>query len=570
MNITDVKSRLKYYYFIPLNQLESELKNLHSYTRLEKFSTQNNPEILTGLLDDIYSTVFKYSRPYSNFFNPDSNGSTFFGEGSFPLSKSVPLSSYYLGAAKLINLSIFHHCIIQSFYKNISLDNICREDYHMSADNYSFFEYGFTTLCKFPRLAAESKHSNARTKRALYSQRYHQFIKQPDDHYSKRLLELSFGKLPNKTCNNNKKNPSFQVTPYLNRWAIFLYSSKAAHHLDKALIAGNSASLLNIYNSLCKEKEHYITVSPISLHINPAQTPTDKLLASYPLEITYGFQTFTGLADFLLKIEKCFTFNNIDYSPLLTDSFFSTLEVLYQNPLVYNRHFLVRYACDAIMNGNFAKSDYLTYNANTLMHSSTNQVLSLATKVNSGLTLLEQYLNITNNLVIPLITDLWDYACNVLELKIEVFQQYIDNYYSVITNDFCTLTAEDISSFYLYKPQDLRLHLKKMYLSNKTDDKNIDDSDYFKKVLPTTPSLRLKLEKLILAYTKDTENRIRSDSFLSTLEEEEDFNPMLYHVSDMCDLFCNYNDTPIKTNIENQKISHARVLRDLSILKPYI
>ena len=37
MNITDVKSRLKYYYFIPLNQLESELKNLHSYTRLEKF-----------------------------------------------------------------------------------------------------------------------------------------------------------------------------------------------------------------------------------------------------------------------------------------------------------------------------------------------------------------------------------------------------------------------------------------------------------------------------------------------------------------------------------------------------
>ena len=109
-----------------------------------------------------------------------------------------------------------------------------------------------------------------------------------------------------------------------------------------------------------------------------------------------------------------------------------------------------------------------------------------------------------------------------------------------------------------------------MYLSNKTDDKNIDDSDYFKKVLPTTPSLRLKLEKLILAYTKDTENRIRSDSFLSTLEEEEDFNPMLYHVSDMCDLFCNYNDTPIKTNIENQKISHARVLRDLSILKPYI
>lgn len=588
MNYIELIHRLKYFYLIPVEELNSKLLELS-----KAFSSTSNPETLTTFFDNIFEIIFDYSKPYSNFLNPALYAETFFGESVFPIEK--PSASYYSGAVRLINLSIFHHCIIQSFYKYLYSDNSIEtsntqnnmQPYDMISKNYYLFETGFFELDYITTSFDSVKiKDDLLDYRAKYAQRYRKFLSLPDTSYSKEILNASLGKLPKKNP-KQKKNPYFKVPPYLAQWTDFLYSNRSVHHFDRAL--DKKSSLLNIYNSLYEEGK---------MIINKCNNNADKLLISYPLEVIYGFQTFTELACFLSNINAGETLNNTDYSVMINDSFFYIYKLLFKNPLVYNRHFIIKYACDAILNGNFSESGYLSHESNIMMSKSTRQIISDSEKLNKGLTLLEQYLNALNNLIIPLMTDLWNYAISYMHLDCKVpltyyhFKEYIDTYYPLITGNWCFLTAKEISLFdpyYFKKSASIKtestentnnitieniLHFKELrtYLKKFNSINNKSKQDIFKSSLPDDHVSKLYLEKLLHFYPESIRNILKESS-------EGNFNPVNYYPPDICSLFsnpsshvsnCEDKKNSIESNLQNLRLYHARLLRDLSFLNSLI
>lgn len=560
MNNKEFFYRLKYFYFIPLEKLDNDLKDLHPPKTLKNHLTSTNRKSLVTLFDSIYDTIFKYSAPYSNFINPNINSETFFGEGTFPISRNA-LSSYYIGSADLINLSILHHCIIHSFFnffsksQGTSLQTTATKQntYAMVAKNNYFFENGFFTVNTSPPPTKLEIKDAGDMHRAKYAQRYHTFVKLLDSYYSKQLLQATLNKLPEKPkTQRHKPNPHFEVPAFLTLWSNFLYSNKSVHHFDRALY--NETSLLNIYGTLWSEKENLI---------NNCKIPSDKLLLSYPLETTYGFHTLSGIAKLISDFEIHNTLNQKDYSVLMTDSFFNILKLLFKNPLVYNRHFLIRYACDAIMNGTFAESGYLNTKTTTVISKNAPMILSDSAKINTGLTLLEQYLSTITNLIIPLLTDLWDYACDKLELDQSYFKEYIDYYYTIITGNWCTLTAEDISSYHFNSTKDLRTQLMNTTFYPTT----YKDNTYFKDALPTSDYYKLQLNNLMHYYPKLVKG-------LTYLYPPMSFSPTIYYPPELCNLFkyapfdkSAFGLENIEIAISDCKKEHARLLKYISLIK---
>ena len=562
--------RLKYLYLIPIDKLTQELQSLNP-VKENNSPTSIDIEPLTALLDNIYNIIFKYSAPYSNCINPTMTTETFFGEGSFP-TNSTALSSYYMGAANLIKFSIFHHCVIHSFYNSLSNypesnfpnnnEHLFLKTYDMVAKNDYFFTNSVSSIISSPAPSELQRKDDAAQYRAKYAQRYRTFINFPDEYYSKYLLQTVLHELP-KEAGNQKQNSHFNVPLILNIWSDFLYSDRSVHHFDRAL--AKNTSLLNIYGTLSSEYEDLVE----SCHAN-----IDKLFVSYPLENTYGFHTLAGIAKLLSNFETQNTLNTKDYSDLTTDSFFKTLNLLFKNPLVYNRLFLIRYACDAIMNGAFAEPGYLKTKASTVIAQNTSRILSDSARINNGLTLLEQYLNTLTNLIIPLITDLWDYACAVLKLDTTYFQPYLEYYYPIITGNWCALSAEEIGSWHLSSTQDLRSELANVdfYPVPKTS-KHLSDfypilekgNTYFKKSLPTSTRYKAKLDSLLHNYPKSVKELISTTS---------NFIPTNYYPPDLCTLFNNcpvdgsvFGHKDIEIAILNLKKDHARLLNDLSLIK---
>lgn len=259
---------------------------------------------------------------------------------------------------------IFYHCVIHSFYNSLSNypesnfpnnnEHLFLKTYDMVAKNDYFFTNSVSSIISSPAPSELQRKDDAAQYRAKYAQRYRTFINFPDEYYSKYLLQTVLHELP-KEAGNQKQNSHFNVPLILNIWSDFLYSDRSVHHFDRAL--AKNTSLLNIYGTLSSEYEDLVE----SCHAN-----IDKLFVSYPLENTYGFHTLAGIAKLLSNFETQNTLNTKDYSDLTTDSFFKTLNLLFKNPLVYNRHFLIRYACDAIMNGAFAEPGYLKTKASTV------------------------------------------------------------------------------------------------------------------------------------------------------------------------------------------------------------
>lgn len=461
-NFTDIYYRLQYFYFI---QPEPLLKIIQSKASYKEHLENPSSEHLTALFDDIFTTIFRYSHYYTQYLNPNTFTNSFFGEGPLLMDKQ---KSYRSGSCNLIRLSLLHHCIIQTFYnllKNIHQDKT--SDYKMNSKHHFLFQNGyFGNLDYMNSTKTEDiqlkKHDNSIQYRALYSQRYKAFDNLNENSYSKKLLFSVLGKLPPKE-DNKKSAHFFHVPPYLNLWADFIFSSKSVHYFDKSQTKGNP--LFPKYASIFSDYNDYLNIAKIN---------ADKLLFSYPIECSYSFQTCYGLLQLLTTINNCESLPNArTYKDLEGNILLNIMKLLKNNPLVYNRHFLLKYACDAICMGELCQTRYLNISASSVITKMTDDFSTENAKIAYGLSLAEKFLMHINNIVIPLITDLWNYIIHSLPdniISIENLREYINCYYPLITADWALFTPNEISKYGSYDLSDLsefRSTLKKDLLDTK-------------------------------------------------------------------------------------------------------
>lgn len=518
--------RLKYHYFIDADNITEEILASKQFKNYNKKTSVDSPcfELaFEELLDLIFKTILEYSKPYTDFLDHSQKShQSFFGEGFL----SMPPCTHDLGADystssyKLLNLSIENHFILESFFKYLSgtEPNHFKKTICFNSKDSHYFEYGYFDWEQY----CASSHHNPResygTKyRATYIQRLNSFNNRPNDYYSKKLL-IGASEYNALKPTNSKRHAYITVPSYQHIYLHFLYSNRAVHYFDKAI--AENLPLAHKYNSLYEE----------ALGIeNTLSNNLDKLLFLYPLEKAYGFTTFKFLIKQLKKIRSTEPiFQKRTLGDLNTNLYFDIAKLYLKCPMVYNRSFILKYACNSIL---YADEDLINHNhryletpIETLSSKLSDTSPSKTQLIGKGLNLMEQYILLLNRLIFPLLTDLWEITIQNLNdhisnskitFNLDTFSQYINKNFDILTFDFSQLSQEEICNCYHYgeNMDQFRQNIRK-FISNETDSKNNSTIVPIKHLKKQTIA---KWENILRSYIKNERSIIPLEESINTL-----------------------------------------------------
>lgn len=455
-SVNEIYHRVKYLYFInPDNLLNTIIssKEFKEYTLLSQNFAAPKPDAFSELLDYIFSSILKASKPYTDYLDAQNNSHSFFGE-FIPLEEISEIKntenfnwSYTSGATSLMQISLQNQLIIDSFFALLKKDPTPIKEIRLTHLYDDFFQYGYFDLKQ--KISSEEvslEHGEDIEKRAKYSQRRNSYIKSSDAYYSKQI----FNKISEMTCTNRKNSSPYPtlIKPYLHLFAEYIYSDRSVHLLDKKL--DKNVPLHDNYDKVFRTYTN---------RLNKINKDIDKLLFSYPMERNYGFSTLYPLKKLLSKIyttkpsDSKRTFNDLDDHKLI-----DIINHLFHSPLIYSRAFFFKYACEAVIKSTFSDIHYLSDTDSIALGirdiPKENNKIFLISK---GLILLEEFILNLNNLVYPLLNDLWNIVIAGINQKISnenykvnlnTLVSYIGSNYKYMTADYTSLSYEEITSIY--------------------------------------------------------------------------------------------------------------------------
>lgn len=542
--------RLKYQYFIDADNITEKILSSNEFENYNKKSSTNSPrfdQTLEELLDLIFDTILESSKPYTNFLtNYDRYTHSFFGEVSLehPLCGKVSGADYTNSSTKLHLLSIQNHLILESFFTYLSSTKpeYLPKTLCLNSNDSHYFRYGYFDWENY----YASPHSQQRKSygsiyRATYIQRLKSFEQKPDKHYSKKLITTTAGYSTLKPS-NSKRHAYAMVSSYQHIFLDFLYKNRAVHYFDKAIEEG--LPLAKKYNSLYEDSMGIQNTLSLNL---------DKLLFIYPMEKAYGFSTFHFLIQHLEKIysskhsEKKRTYND-----LVKNEFLELIPYYLECPLVYNRSFLLKYACDAIIYGDLISLRYLEVPKELAMGKVSKDKKSKTQLLSKGSSLLEHYILSINRLILPLLTDLWEITIKNLNnhiknseiiLNLNTLSKYVQQHFDILTFDFSQLSEEEICSCCHYgeNMNQIRKNIKN-FISEGTPSQKKPSELLRKKWSEETIN---NWENLLRNYIKGTPNILSFEDSLNKL----------------CNVSFSDNSKNDKTEI---KMNHARNLYQIS------
>lgn len=456
--ISEIYFRLKYFYFIDPDSLIQSVTHSDTYTL---YQNQDKPstETFSKLLDTIFSTIMNASDTYTSFLDEDKNTSRFFGECitlEDILNTShlkVPFSLYTPGATSLLKLSLQNQLIIDSFFQMLEEDPTPIDTVSFTTTYDPYFQNGYFELKK--KRAEKDEifdlyNEEEYDKRCKYMKRRDKY-KKTGDTYSKQLFS-SITQMVSSDRKNSSDYPTLKK-PYLHQFAEYIYSDRSVNAFDKNIV-NKPQSLSRQYDSIYKS--YHTRLSKLEFDV-------DKLLLSYPAEVNYGFSTLRPLRKLLNKISHCNpsnqkrTFKDLDDHKLV-----DIANHLYHSPFVYSRAYFFQYACEAAVYSNFNDTQYLSDRSSSIVgvREYPNDK-SKITLISKGLSLIEDYILTLNNLIYPLLSDMWSFIISKLnqlssntdhKITLTDFAHYINTYYKFLTFDFTQLSPEDIAKI-CYTPQ---------------------------------------------------------------------------------------------------------------------
>lgn len=552
MNKNEVYFRLLYYYFIKPDDILSRItqsKEFREYNNLNETNTLRYDAVFSDLLDFIFDTIFEYSLPYTGYLdnnNPAMN--TFFGESWFLLKEIEPVSntpreSYNQGALSVIKFTIQSHLIIKSFFKlmeDSSNTLLPFKKFSFLSKDEEYFKHGYFVLKEdletTREITADVTGTNDRVK---CNNRYHKFINTPDSCYSKQLLTSVCTIEP---APNQKQHEYLTITAPLHQYAYFLYTNKQIHILDKALL--NGTTVIGRYNHM---------IEAYNKNILALEHNADKLLFSYPMEKAYGLSTFEPVYKLLKKV-TCTELSQTSrtYKDLDDYKFIQIVQQFLELPLEYSRTFLLNYACDAIIYGSLAPSRYLEVPSSTVATKSFSNVESKIGLINSGLILMEKFVQNLKYITLPLLDDLWTYILDSLNecidnkelrLSIQSFLWYIDNHITEMTYDYTLLNRQTICSLSHHSLKGIRVQIQKL-LSNQYSDLVVK-----------------KLEKEKKGFRADNYLEILLSSYCSSQRQPEVNHSLIY---DLCTPYIVTPQTPGEVMTSDFHIQYAKLLNEFT------
>lgn len=459
---TEKYYRLKYYYWINPDDILSKIKesNAYQFYQEEASSLTPDPEAFEDLLDMIFETIFEATLPYTNYLNPECCFDHFFGENDIYLKDipniTEPISlnrSYTAGAQSLMKLSLFNHLVITTYFQ--LFQKLQPKSFSLTKEFHHYFNHGFFELNSmlesgdlFP---AGKEHCD--DYRMSYNNRMKNYDSMPAEYHSKRILETICTRASIK-----RKKPSYHLTfpDYLHQFAYFLYTNRTVHCFDKNISASNP--LNDIHTSTYKQ--YMDRISTLNLG-------RDKLLFSYPIQKIYGFNTLFFYRKLLSQIHNSSTdIAKRNFSDLNDSKFLALLEQTFHCPMVFSRAFFFKYACETIIWGELTDTRFLSQSPNIAIKKTPKNWDSKITTLEQGFILLEKFIYSINQLVLPLIQDIWDVLTEELGFSLEVFSSYIDHHYEDLTADYTLFSYPQIAECYDNKFQETRLRAERFNITN--------------------------------------------------------------------------------------------------------
>lgn len=461
--LNEDEAKIKYFFLIDTSDILSQIKASEAY---EQYTTSSSFDGINKLFHTIYRCIFSACHEYTKYLNVRGGGVySFFGnkEPIIPLLSTDSLSTnekfhYNANLENLLFLSLKYHCILHGFFSSLSDEE---EAFYKIAPRYETFLK--SSFIKYPLLSPEvpldsiKNNCNFDSRTISFSRKYTSIKKHPE-YYSHKIIITDITRVIPSHRYNYREVPS-----YFRNWGHFCFDNSSISSIDKYVATPPKRAktflneMSNLHNDIFQILDSY-------------DNNSDRLLFGFPAEWYYCFSTTSYIHELLSTIYEYaqkkressakihLSQLQITLGTLKGESLLNTIKKVYQLPNVYSRHFFLKYALTAGINSKTLEESYLRPEKPMIEFPSSPP--KQAVTANHILSRIDDFIDTLNVLTIPMLETCWRIIIHRLNNEIlspekqitnKIYQQYLNNNYSLLTADF-TILPEDklLSSFYTF------------------------------------------------------------------------------------------------------------------------
>lgn len=416
--LLEKKCRLKYFYFIDIDQAIQDIRSQKAYKDFTSDSTYN----ITNLFQTIFSKIIEISKPYSEYILSEHHASynSLFGEN--PKNKNVQ------NLHTLSTIALFHHCITRSFFHLLKNNPTYVKNIPLSSSKKGDVAKGFLR----PSISKEENPIINETKPSNDNARNKRLKNEKVDFYSTAYLMTYLTEKVGKT------RTSYYVPKYASLFCYFLWLEKD--------VACFSKSLLNTSESARSQVNKYANMASAFLKWYNPLSNEDKFVFKIFAESAFGFSVFPYIGELLDNItftEPSTVKNSNNLKDLESQGFISLLIDAASLPITFNRTILLKYACEAILDSPELESQFPAKRNNSAAIYLSVTPKSKTLFASKALDLLNSYYRMLSQITLPLLEDLWDVFTAELfpkkDLEFDCYLKFIIEHYHFITFDYTSI-----------------------------------------------------------------------------------------------------------------------------------
>ena len=430
---------LKYFYLLDPQPLISEIRIDLKQKEISKLDMSS--ETIDIFFHTVFDHMYSHASQYVKFIPVTGFKDCFFGE---PGGKTKYKDPYFqfTAFAFVLKLALYNYCISEGFFHNLEQDyyfnrpELCAP---LEVKYKKYFSSGFFSN----RFYEKSSDLNSKTKEDSRQTWYHH-KKNTENAAPKDFVYFVF--------NDCKKiadlDSSQTLVPWIYKFPIYTYfRENTVSSLSRNLSASSQGAMRNtlplyiqLYRALLQDEKNANFTSS-----------SDTFIFQTMNERYFGFSTFSYITDLIPDIDGSMTDLKSVPSKYSGSQFNNVLKELSVCPLVYSRHFFLKYALEALNDNDTLETKYLQAPSQSLMtHSVSSRVLSDTQKSVKGIELLDQFFQTLNQVVLPILSALWNTTLQYLipdfmsEEPTTYFQTYIEKHLGILTADFTKFTDDEI------------------------------------------------------------------------------------------------------------------------------
>lgn len=492
--IQEKKYRLKYFYFIDTSRVIESIRSDVSYEQFNPIKEKS----ITALLQTIFSKIIDISAPYADFIlsNHTASFHSFFGEN--------PYNTNVLNLHTLSTITLFHHCIIRSFFTHLCDIPEYSSYIKLSSTKKGTVAKGFlkpATLNDNTIYIDETAPSkdNIRNKRLKENK---------GDFYSTKYL-ASYLKI-----DKGVTRTTYSVPIYAGLFCYFLWLERSVSCFSKSLLNDSESALSQIKKYKDLESAFFRWYTPLS--------NADKLVFSIFTESAYGFSIFPYIGELLDQITSMKPSAQNSLKDLEGQGLINTLTDAINLPITYNRSILLKYALEAILTSDTLEQQFPAKLRNPVTYLSTTPKTK-ALFSSKSIELLDSYYHMLNQVTLPLIEDLWDVLTYEVSLEknlnFDCYFKYVTKHYKFITFDYTLLDLTTLPQGKNAKAQNFSYYYNLWEKSLPKDSKNHRD------INSTLGSTKKRLQYLLNYYCNTTHANLANERVINTIIHHSNEHP---------------------------------------------